>query len=87
MPFQSKALSWDWIPTEEKLPDSCGTYLVFGSIMDADTECGVSFADFHADCGEFFQVEGADPQLAEITHWMPLPAPPSAPEPAPPAPG
>lgn len=59
-----------WIPVTERLPEKDKNVLIF--IKDGDATDSI-MVDFIDSTGQFFW-NGSE----EITHWMPLPAPPKA---------
>ena len=89
-----------WIPVEEGLPTSGGHVLVFRHVMPGDPDtANIPPTGLHyVECAHYgadgFTVDGEDDYgPANVSHWMPLPAPPEKEpvvgraEPAPPVEG
>lgn len=62
----------EWISVEDRLPEDDDTFLV-ASWKRLDNTSNMSVAGFHRGTGTFSEFFNA-----RITHWMPLPASPSA---------
>ena len=58
----------EWININDELPHSQDFYLVSGEYL--------VMAYWN---GEYFglKIDGVDRQISDVTHWMPLPAPPT----------
>lgn len=87
-----------WIPVEERLPEPEKVVLVFLHVMPGDTDTfNIPPGGFHYVDTASLQAQGfiaeEDYGPANVTHWMPLPAPPDEKpivgrsEPAPPVEG
>lgn len=71
-----------WIPVSERLPDTGGTYLIYGNVIwtrrwlsNFDKELGKfgSWWDYEPDGTKHERYRFIE---TEVTHWMPLPEPP-----------
>ena len=60
----------EWISVDSKLPEEPGLYLVFDGLMVGATEW-VRMSPNHGEGFEWDIFTGE-----EVTHWMPIPAPP-----------
>jgi hypothetical protein len=64
--------AFQWTPVSERLPKQWGEYFIAfdkGLVM----ECG-----YNSDEGEFIETwQGRYHRVPDVTHWMPLPAPPT----------
>lgn len=61
-----------WIPVSERLPENADWVLVYASSNDGDLDPKVNVAFWDED-----RWEGEITIVAEVTHWCPLPAPPT----------
>lgn len=73
----------EWISVEDRLPENKQVVLVWVHYTDEDGEScqDVDFADFFAPSkgNQWFQPYAFLSESGPfVTHWMPLPAPPSA---------
>jgi len=60
-----------WIPVTERLPDENTDVLV--SVDENSDDCGMHVCDYYD--GKFSRAEAG--YIWGVTHWMPLPAPPT----------
>lgn len=59
-----------WVPVSERLPDEEAVFDVWDSL-------GSRLTDIEIISGEFYDVCYDEPLDATVTHWMPLPPPPT----------
>jgi len=68
-------MSGEWIPVSERLPERSGDVLGWQTwVPNEGWGEGVFVCHRGNKSGEWYSEEG---QLPNITHWMPLPAPPT----------
>jgi len=60
-----------WIPASERLPEKAGRYLAFFCMR----RCALSFRDGRWRYDSEYM---PDERQKDVTHWLPLPAPPEA---------
>lgn len=63
-----------WIRAEDRLPEESNYYLVFRGLIEDEEICDQEVAEWSCDMNQWSGL--CDPD--EVTHWMPLPGPPSA---------
>lgn len=64
-----------WVSVKERLPKKNGMYL---ALRDGDALCELCAHIYHA--GKWIYGDGSDAPEFPVTHWMPLPTPPSSEE-------
>ena len=67
----NRCVQSEWISVEERLPEENGEYLVYTKYGWFDVERFKLWDDDDTDGGYWWEYEGI------VTHWMPLPEPPT----------
>jgi len=68
-----------WIPVSERLPKSCGVYIVSRWFSDGEESAILTDANYYDGCGEWYNDNrinwGRELVTDKIVAWMPLPEP------------